>query len=99
VKPRFGVVVHHTPTEAVTVDEDKEKSIERIMDENQLASKGFRIEDIAWLISKEKTLGRSATLGVWFDTKEGAEWAIYNGLVFGQKYVGSVEAYQVKEKR
>ena len=50
VKPRFGVVVHRTPTEVVAPDESKDKSIERIMDENHLAQKGFKIEEIAWLI-------------------------------------------------
>ncbi len=99
VKPRFGVVVHRTPTEMVTIQEGKDESIQKIMEENHLVPKGFHIEDIAWLIRKEKLLGRSASLGIWFDTKEGAEWAINNGLVFGQKYIGSIEAYQVKKKR
>lgn len=98
VKPRFGVVFHRTPTEAVMADEDKEDSIKKIMEENYLASKGFKIEDIAWLISKGKPLGTYATLGMWFDTRKGAEWAFDNGLVFGRKHVGSTEAYQVKKK-
>jgi len=98
VKPRFGVVFHRTPTEEVKMDEDKDDSIKKIMDENCLVSKGFKIEDIAWLKRQEKELGRSATLGIWFDTKEGADWVLYNGLVFGQKYVGSTEAYQTKKK-
>jgi len=98
VKPRFGVVFHRTPTEEVKLDGDKDDSIKKIMDENHLTSKGFKIEDIAWLKRQEKELGRSATLGIWFDTKGGADWALYNGLVFGQKYVGSTEAYQAKKK-
>jgi hypothetical protein len=98
VKPRFGVVFHRTPTEEVKLDEDKDNSIKKIMDENHLTSKEFKIEDIAWLKRQEKELGRSATLGIWFDTKEGADWALYNGLVFGLKYVGSTEVYQAKKK-
>lgn len=52
-------------------DKDKEDSIKKIMEENYLASKGFKIEDIAWLISKGKPLGTYATLGIWFDTRKG----------------------------
>jgi hypothetical protein len=99
VKPRFGVVAHRTPTEAVDTQDGKGNSIKEIMNENGLAAKGFKIDDIAWLISKDKMLGRNASLGVWFDTKEAADWAVDNGLVFGQRYVGSVERYQAKKKR
>jgi ribosomal protein L40E len=98
VKPRYGVVIHRTPTEAIALPDGKDEGIKTIMEENNLASKGFQIEDIAWLSKKDKPIGRSASLGVWFDTQEAATWTIDNGLVFGQKYVGSVEAYQFKKK-
>lgn len=99
VKPRFGVVVHRMPTEALTLPERKKEAIERIMEENEMAANGYRVDDIAWLRNKDKPLGTSASLGVWFDTPEAAEWTINNGLVCGQRYIGSVEAYQVKKKR
>ena len=99
VKPRFGIVVHRTPTEGFMLPENKTDSINRIMEENDLSAKGFQINDIAWLKSKDKPLSRSASLGIWFDTAEAAEWAMYNGLVFRQRYIGSIEPYQIKRKR
>jgi hypothetical protein len=99
VRPRFGVVIHRTPTSAANVQDGKEESINKIMEENDLTTKGFLVEDIAWLKSREKLLSRSASLRIWFSTKEAAQWAIDNGLVFGQRYISSVEAYQVKKKR
>jgi hypothetical protein len=98
VKQRFGVVVHRTPTAQVNFD-DKEQAIGKLTEENELAARKYRIEDIAWLRNREKPLGRSASLGIWYDTKEAAEWTINNGLVFGNTYVGSVEAFQHRKKR
>ncbi|EDN08850.1 predicted protein [Histoplasma mississippiense (nom. inval.)] len=40
-----------------------------------LARKGYKIEEIAWLKKRESTLGASASLGIWFDSAEAAEWA------------------------
>jgi hypothetical protein len=99
VKPRFGVVVHRMPTEDLQLPENKKEVITRIMEENDMTSKGYLVDDIAWLKSKDKPLGVSASMGIWFDTPEAAEWTIHNGLVCGQRYIGSVEAYQVKKKR
>jgi hypothetical protein len=73
--------------------------MKKIMEENDLIAKGFQIEDIAWLKSKDKPLGKSASLGIWLDTAEAAEWVINNGLVFTQRYIGSIEPYQIKKKR
>jgi hypothetical protein len=47
VRPRFGVVVHRTPTDEVRLREDKEQSIAKIIYENDLQSRGFGIEEIA----------------------------------------------------
>jgi hypothetical protein len=69
------------------------------MEENDLAAKGFYIDDLAWLKRKDVPLGKSASLGMWFDTAEAAEWVINNGLVFGQRYIGSIEPYLIKKKR
>jgi hypothetical protein len=45
------------------------------MIENELEEKGFEIEDIARLRKKDRSLGRSASMGIWFNTPEAAEWA------------------------
>ena len=99
VKPRFGVVVHRMPTEELRWLENKKEAMEKIMKENGMTTKGHHLDDIAWLKNKDKPLGTSASLGMWFDTPEAAEWTIRNGLVCGQRYIGSVEAYQVTKKR
>ncbi|OAT11902.1 zinc knuckle domain-containing protein [Blastomyces gilchristii SLH14081] len=74
VRPRFGVVVHRTPTHEVDT-EDKPQSMKKITEENELAQKGYKVEEIAWLKKRESTLGASASLGIWFDSAEAAEWA------------------------
>jgi hypothetical protein len=100
MKQRFGVVVHRTPTTQVNFDvNNKKQTIGKLTEENELAARKYRIEDIAWLRDKEKPLGRSASLGILYDSKEAAEWTINDGLVFGNMYVGSIEAYQHKKKR
>jgi hypothetical protein len=73
VRPRFGAVVHRTPTEDILVQENKQGSIDKIIEENDLAEKGYKIEDVAWLKRKDKPLGRSASLGIWFDIAEAAK--------------------------
>jgi hypothetical protein len=98
-KPRFGVVVHGAPTNEVTFTDDKTESINKIMDENELAIKGFQIEDVAWLKKKEAPLGTRASLGIWFNSARAAEWARNDGMLFGDEYIGSVEAYEMKKKR
>jgi hypothetical protein len=50
MKPRYGVVVHRTPTDEVLLSENRERSM----------AKGFRIEDIAWL-KKRDSLGYGST--------------------------------------
>jgi hypothetical protein len=68
------------------------------MEENDLAERGFRIEELVWMKRKEKELGEFATLAIWFDSTEGAEYMLNNGLV-GQRYIGSVEHREIKKKR
>lgn len=99
VKPRFGVVVHRFPTAGIKLPEQKEQVINKIVEENDWHDKGFAVEDIAWLKQSEKPLGMTASLGIWFDSGEAAEWAVTNGVVCDQRYIGSVELYQVKKKR
>ena len=99
VKPRFGIVVHRMPTEGLQLPENKKEAIEKIMVENEMGAKGYCVEDVAWLKSQDRPLGMAASLGIWFDTPQAAGWTIHNGLVSGQRYIGSVEAYQVKKKR
>lgn len=98
VQPRFGVVVHRTPTDDFSLPEEAQ-GIRKILEDNDMATKGFNIQEIAWLKNRGKELGRSASLGVWFDTAEATEWVIKNGLLVGQRYIGSVEPYQIKKKR
>ncbi|OJD23632.1 hypothetical protein ACJ73_05010 [Blastomyces percursus] len=71
----------------------------KITEENELAQKGYKVEEIAWLKKRESTLGASASLGIWLDSAEAAELAVNNGMVFGHRYIGSIEAYQIKKKR
>ena len=99
VKPRFGVVVHRFPTAGINLPEQKEQVVHKIMEENDWCDKGFVVEDIAWLKQSEKALGMTASLGMWFDSAEAAEWAITNGVVCDQRYIGSVELYQIRKKR
>jgi hypothetical protein len=99
VKPRFGIVVHRVPTEDFDLDREKKEGIIKITEENDLAEKGFEVEDIAWLKKKDRPLGRSASLGIWFNTPEAAESIINHGFLVGQRYIGSVEPYKVELKR
>lgn len=99
VKPRFGVVVHRTPTEDFDLENANARAIEKIMEENDLPGQGFRIEEVAWLKRKDKPLGKFASLGIWFDSTEGAECILNNGLLVGQRYIGSVERREIKKKR
>ena len=94
VKPRFRVVVHRTPTNEVRLQEDKEWTINKIMSENDLASRGFGIEEIVWLKKKDSPLGAAASLGIWFDSAEAAELAIQDGMLLGLRYIGSIEPYK-----
>lgn len=99
VKPRFGIVVHRVPTEDFELEGNKKQGIEKIMAENDLHDKKFRVEDIAWLKKRDMPLGKSASMGVWLDSPEAAEWIIDNGLLVGKRFIGSVEPYRVEKKR
>jgi hypothetical protein len=99
VKLRFGAVVHCTLTEDFSLPENKAHGIKKIIEENGHAAKYFQINDIAWLKSKDKPLGRPASLGIWFDSAEATEWVINNKLLIDQRYIGSIKPYQVKKKR
>jgi hypothetical protein len=99
VKPRFGVVVHRTPTDDFDLENANAEAIEKIMEENDLAEQGFRIEEVAWLKRKDKALGKFASLGIWFDSVEGAEYILDKGFLVGQRFIGSVERCEIKKKR
>jgi hypothetical protein len=47
VKPRFGVVVHRTPTEDFWLPENETQGIQKIMEDNDMATKGYNIQEIA----------------------------------------------------
>ncbi|OQE11326.1 hypothetical protein PENFLA_c072G10431 [Penicillium flavigenum] len=81
VKPRFGVVVHRTPTEEFDLETGVTLAAEKIIQDNDLAEYGFHIEELAWMKAKDKALGKFASLGIWFDSAEGAEHMLRNGFV------------------
>lgn len=99
VKPRFGIVVHRTPTEHFDLESANTQAIEKIMDKNSLTGQGFQIEEVAWLKKKDKILWKFASLGIWFDSAEGAERILNNGLLVGQRYIVRVERREIKKKR
>jgi hypothetical protein len=73
VKPRFGIVVHQTPTEDFNLEGNKKQGIIKIMEANDLAAKDYQVKNIAWLKRKDKLLGSAASLGIWLDMAEAAE--------------------------
>lgn len=83
VKPRFGVAVHHVPTLGLDLERNKIAATKKITDENDLQEHGFRIEDIAWLKKRDKMLGTFASMGIWFDSAEAAQWMLDNGISEG----------------
>jgi hypothetical protein len=99
VKPRYGVVVHRVPTADFSLPQNQKEGIRKIMEENDLADRGFDVNEIAWLKRPDKSLGVSGSMGIWLSTPDAAEWIVNNGLVFGERYIGSVEHYQIKRKR
>ncbi|GAT21873.1 reverse transcriptase [Aspergillus luchuensis] len=99
VKPRFGIVVHRVPTEDFELEGNKKQGIEKIITKNNLHDKKFRVEDIAWLKKRDMPLGKSASIKVWLDSLEAAEWIINNRLLIGQRFIGSVEPYRMEKKR
>jgi hypothetical protein len=98
VKQRYGIVVHRTPTQSLDLDGYRAGAIKKIIEENELTERGFRIEDLTWLKKKDKMLGNFASLGIWFDTAEAAQWMIDNGLLVDQRYIRSVEHCEIKRK-
>ncbi|CRL28128.1 Zinc finger, CCHC-type [Penicillium camemberti] len=52
IKPRFGIVVHRTPTENFDLENTNSQAIQTIIEENDLAEQDFQIEDI-WFDSTE----------------------------------------------
>lgn len=72
VKPRFGIVVHRTPTKEFDLENANAQAIEKVTEENELTERGFQIEEVAWLKKKDKALGKFASLGIWFDSAGGS---------------------------
>jgi hypothetical protein len=99
VKPRFGVVVHRTPTEEFDLETGAIQAAEKITRDNDLAEHGFHIEELAWMKAKDKALGKFASLGIWFDSTEGAEHMLRNGFLISEHYIHHVERRDIKKKR
>lgn len=83
-KPRFGIFVHRTPTQEFDLEHAKAQTVEKVMDGNELTEWRFRIEDLAWL-KKDKAPGKFASLGIWFNSPEAADWTMENGLFVGRR--------------
>jgi hypothetical protein len=98
-RPRFGVVAHRTPTEDFLSPESERTFIDTIMEENSMAQHGHRISQVAWLKPRDKPIGKHGSLAIWFDTREAAEWTMDNGPLVGQRYIGSLMPYRLKERR
>lgn len=64
------------------------------MKENEMQTRDFSIDSKACLKQSDMPLGVSASLSGWFDIVEAAEWSVMNNLVYGQRYIGTVEAYK-----
>jgi hypothetical protein len=59
IKPRFGVVVHRVPTVDFSIPGNEKDGIARIMEENDLAAKGYRVDEISqFLVPLRYTLDR-----------------------------------------
>jgi regulator of replication initiation timing len=99
VKPRFGVVVHRTPTAEFDLETGAIQAAEKITRDNDLAEHGFHIEELAWMKAKDKALGKFASLGIWFDSAEGAEHMLCNGFLGSEHYIHHVERRDIKKKR
>jgi hypothetical protein len=85
--------------EDFNLNREKKQGIKKIIIENKLKEKGFKITDITWLRKKDQPLGRSASMGIWFNTPKAVEWTRQEGLLVGQRYISSVEPYKVEKKR
>lgn len=48
---------------------------------------------------KDVPLGRHASLGIWFSSKQAAQHVVHNGLRFGQQLTNGVEYYRMERKR
>ena len=55
------------PIEGPQLPEDKKEGITRIIEESELRAKGYRVDDVAWLKSRDKPLGVSISMGIWFE--------------------------------
>jgi hypothetical protein len=47
---------------------------------------------------RDSPLDAAAPIGIWFNNAEATQWAIQDGMLFGPRYIGSVEVYK-KERR
>jgi hypothetical protein len=72
------------------------QAAEKIIEDNELAKHGFHIEELAWMKEKDKALGKFASLGIWFDSAEGAEYILQNGFIANQHYIPHVERREIK---
>jgi hypothetical protein len=58
---------------------NEKEGIQKIMEENDLAAKGFHVDEISWLKRPDKPLGGYASIGIWLSTPDAAEWIMKTG--------------------
>ena len=100
-------MVHRTPTEEFDLGtgaspptaEQIIQAAGKIIEENNLAKHSFHIEDLAWIKAKDKILGKFASLGIWFDSAEGAEYMLCSSFLVNQHYIPYIERCKIKKKR
>lgn len=78
--------------------ENQAEIIRKVTEERNLENKGYRIAEVVWLKRQDKPLDYTATLGIWFNTIEAAEWATRYGLIAEQRYIGIIETYHIKNR-
>jgi hypothetical protein len=49
--------------------------------------------------AKDKALGKFASLGIWFDSIEGAEYMLRNRFLVSGQYIARMERRDIKKKR
>ena len=91
VKLRFGLLVHgRTPTDDFGLNNANPDDIEKIVTEEDLAARGFRIEEVARLKKKEKVLEEFASLGIYVYSAEGTAFILNYSVLVLNRVSGSL---------
>lgn len=74
-------MIYWVLTEDFELEGSKKQEIKKIMTENDLYNKKFRVEDIVWLKKRDISLEKLILIEVWLDLPEAVKWIIDNGLL------------------